>query len=1043
MFSLRNILKFAVTILFLCVGVHAGDENSLFGTLIWRSIGPNRGGRSLASTGINDRPLEYYFGAVGGGLWKSTDGGLSWKPVTDGQIKSSFVGAIGVAESNPDIIYIGMGETELRGNIIQGDGIYKSIDAGNTWTHAGLEDSQAISRVRVDPRNADTVYVAALGHPFGPNEQRGVFRSRNGGKSWERILYRSDHAGAVDLCLDPHNPEVLYASLWDVYRTPWSLSSGGPDGGLFKSYDGGDTWTEVTRNPGLPKGIIGKIGVAVFSDSNDKRRIYAMVESEDGGVFRSDDDGGTWQRINDEHKLRQRAFYFSRIYADPVDRETVYVLNYRFWRSTDGGRTYKAIKELKGDNHDLWISRNDPRRMINSNDGGASVSTNGGETWTLENYPTAQMYHVATTSDHPYHVCGAQQDWSTECLPSDAGLKFRDPEMPPGNWLYSVGGGESGYIAPDPVRPNLFYAGDQGAVLTRYDQKIGEARDIQVYPLFFSGMSAASLKERWQWTFPIVFSPTNGSVMYTSSQHLWKTTNDGQSWERISADLTRADPKTLGDSGGPISKDQNGPEIYGTIFTIAPSHFDAGTIWTGSDDGLAYITRDGGATWTNITPADLPSFSRITMIDASHLKPGTAYLTAVRYQLDDQKPYVFRTDDYGKTWTKIVDGIRPGDFVRVVREDPVRDGLLYAGSEHGVYVSFNNGGRWQSLTLNLPDTQVPDLIVKEDDLIIATHGRSFYILDDVNVLRQLTPSVAQQDLHVFRPRSAICLVRGAVFNYFLQQAVPVTIEVLDAKGTVVRVFTSTLENSTPPKTDATQNDGGSEEDDLQRKDSPAPSTSPGVNRFLWDLHYAGAKTFSGMVLLGADAEVGPVALPGDYAVRVTANGRSETQPFRIEKGPLLTSVSQADLRKQFRLAMQVQDKFSQADEMVIAIRGINQQMRLRLGQSKDAMLIETARNLSEQFTEIEEALYQVQNRSSKDPIRYPIKLNNQLAALERVVETGHCRPTDSSYLVFQELSTQLSSLQKRLQRLLERDLVKLNYLLEQQGLAEVRFKFDE
>ena len=578
-----------------------------FGALKWRSIGPDRGGRSLAGAGSPSRPNEYYFGAVGGGLWKTTDGGTSWKPVTDGQLTSSSVGAVAVSESNPDVLYIGTGETELRGNIMQGDGVYKSTDAGKTWHNTGLRDTQAIAKIRIDPKNPDLVYVVALGHPYGPNEERGIFRSQDGGKTWKKVLYRDDHSGAIDLALDPHNPKVMFASLWDVYRTPWLLNDGGPGSGLFKSTDGGDHWTEITRNEGLPKGIIGKICLTV--SGADSNRVWAMVEASDGGLFRSDDAGRSWTLVSQDRRALQRAFYFSRIQADPKEKDTIYDMDVAFLKSTDGGKTWKQIRTPHSDHHDLWIDPTNNHRMLSSNDGGGTVTLNGGTTWTGLEFPTAQLYHVAVTKDIPYQVCGAQQDNTTVCVQSAAGGRRFGVGSNMFAPLYSVGGGESGYIAPDPKDPNIFYAGSQGALLTRFDRRTGEMRDVQVYPLFFSGMPASSLKERWQWTYPIVFSPQDPKVLYTSSQHLWKTTNEGQSWEEISPDLTRADPKTLGDSGGPITKDQNGPEIYGTIFTIAPSLQDANTIWTGSDDGLAHLTRDGGKNWANITPKELPELA--------------------------------------------------------------------------------------------------------------------------------------------------------------------------------------------------------------------------------------------------------------------------------------------------------------------------------------------------------------------------------------------------------------------------------------------------
>ena len=611
----------------------------VFKGMAWRNIGPTRGGRSLGVAGSPGRKQEYYFGAVGGGLWKTTDGGT--KLVTRyGWAVDQFVrGAVAVAESNPDIVYIGTGETQLRGNIMQGDGVYKSTNAGKTWTNIGLKNTQAIARVRVHPTNPDIVYVAALGHPYGPNEERGIFRTTDGGKTWKKVLYKSDKAGGVDLIIDRTNPNVLYASIWQVYRKPWKMWGGGGDSGLFKSTDGGNTWTELTRKPGMPKGTVGKIGVTV--SPVDPNRVWAIVEAEDGGVYRSDDAGMTWKHVNDERKLRQRAFYYSRIYADPIDKNGVYCLNVNFYKSTDGGVKFsKAIKVPHGDNHDLWIDPADSTRMIAANDGGGTVSVNGGKTWTDENFPTAQLYHITVTSDFPYHVAGAQQDNSTVAMASEgwANQLARGNSIKKSEWTYEVGGGESGYIAQDPKNPDIFYAGSQGALLTRYNRATGQIRDVQVYPRFFSGEPASALPERWQWTFPIVFSPKDPNRLYVCSQHVWVSTNEGQSWDKISPDLTLADTATLGKSGGVITMDMNGPEIYATVFALAPSYHDVNTIWAGSDDGLIHITRDHGKSWQKITPPDMPKHTRVSIIEASRHKPGTAYIAAKRYQMDDRTP---------------------------------------------------------------------------------------------------------------------------------------------------------------------------------------------------------------------------------------------------------------------------------------------------------------------------------------------------------------------------------------------------------------------
>ncbi len=1011
------------------VAFAAGYDPSVFNALKWRNIGPNRGGRSITCAGSPSRPLEYYFGAVGGGLWKTIDGGTNWKPVTDGQLGSSSVGAVAVSESNPDVVYIGMGETELRGNIMQGDGVYKSTDAGKTWHKTGLENTQAIARIRIDPKNPEIVYVAALGHPYGANPERGVFRSTDGGKTWKKILYRDDHSGAVDLCFDPHNSNVLFAALWDVYRTPWLLNDGGPGSGLFKSTDRGNTWAEITRNPGLPQGIIGKIGIAV--SGADSNRIYAMVEALDGGLFRSDDAGKTWTLVSQDRRALQRAFYFSRIYADPKDKDTIYAMNVAFLKSTDGGKQFKTLRPSHGDNHDLWIDPNHHERMINSNDGGGNVSVDGGATWTGETFPTAQLYHVAVTKDVPYQVCGAQQDNSTVCVQSERGgfRGFGGGMFAP---LYAVGGGESGYIAPDPTDANVFYAGSQGALLTKFNRATSAMRDVQVYPLFFSGMPASALKERWQWTFPIVFSPLDPNILYTSSQHLWKTTNQGQSWQSISPDLTRADPKTLGDSGGPITKDQNGPEIYGTIFTIAPSLQDVNTIWTGSDDGLAFITRDGGKQWSNITPKDLPEFSRISMIDASPHEPGTAYVAAKRYQLDDRKPYIYRTHDFGKTWTKIVNGIASDDYVQVAREDPERKGLLYAGTEHGIYVSFDDGENWRSLRLNLPDTQVADLVIQGDDLVIATHGRSFWVLDNIDVLRQLEPSLTASTLHLFKPDDAVRSFRPADIDYYLQKpADKVTVDILDSSGKVVRTFSGSADEEK-----RTAHKAENDDSEFGPPRTPPPGRKAGTNRFTWDLRYSGATVFEGEVLWGARAEQGPMAVPGNYQVRLTASGQSQTQPLVVKLDPR-EHVTQAQLEEQFKLASQVRDQVSQADEMVIKIRAINKEAKDAADKAKNSDISAAGATLRDKLSTIEEEIYQVRNRANEDPLNFPIKLNNQIAALARTIETGDNPPTDQDYEIFRILTARFEAVQAKFSDALKTDLAHFNEVLASHKVTEI------
>ncbi|HEX8209443.1 MAG TPA: hypothetical protein VF584_04570 [Longimicrobium sp.] len=994
----------------------------------WRNIGPNRGGRSIAVAGSTRRPLEYWFGATGGGIWKTTDGGTTWRPMSDRAFSSSSVGAIGVCEANPDVVYAGMGEVQLRGNIMPGDGVYRSADGGKTWAHVGLRDAQMIGRVRVHPTDCDRAYVAALGHAFGSNQERGVFRTRDGGKTWQKTLFRSENAGAVDLILTPGRPDTLYASTWEVGRTPWALSSGGPGSGLFRSTDGGTTWTELTRNPGLPRGILGKIGVTV--SAANPNRLWAIVEAAEGGVFRSDDAGATWTRINDERKLRQRAFYYSRIYADPRDTATVYVLNVAFWKSTDGGKTYKAIRTPHSDNHDLWIDPQNPQRMVQANDGGGNVSVNGGESWTEQDYPTAQMYHVVTTGHFPYHVCGAQQDNSTACVPSNGS----------GREWYAVGGGESGYIAPRPDQTDVFYAGSYGGLMTRFDRRTGQRRNIQIWPENPMGYSASDIRERFQWTFPIVLAPRNPNVLFAASQHLWRSTDEGESWTRISPDLTRGDPKTLGPSGGPITLDQTGVETYGTIFTVAPSPRDSMTIWAGSDDGVVSVTRDGGRSWQNVTPRGLPEFARISLIEASPHDPMRAYVAANRYQMDDPAPYAFRTDDGGRNWTQITRGIAAGHFVRAVREDPTRAGLLYAGTEHGPYVSWNQGAQWSSLRLGLPDVQVSDLVVHGNDLVAATHGRSFYVLDEISPLRQLT-ATSNRAAHLFRPDDVVRAADPGVSVFYSLPRNPrrVTLDFMDARGTVIRSFSGTPADTVRGAGGSGSPAGGEDEDEdspRRRTDPKAPARA-GMNRFVWDLRHPGATDFPGMILWAAGTN-GPRVPPGRYRVRLTVDGRAVgAEEFNVRIDPRLTGVTQADLEAQSALALRVRDRTSDANRAVIRIRGIRQRIDQRLTRTQDPAIRSAADSLKARLSVIENALYQTRLQSNQDPLNYPIRLNNQMAALLGVIESAEARPTRPTMTVFEELSRRLDVQLGALDRLLATDLPRLNTLLRGRRLAPV------
>ena len=977
-------------------------KDSIINNLKWRNIGPDRGGRSLAVSGSSSRINEYYFGAVGGGLWKTTDGGQTWNPVTDGQIKSSSVGAVAVSNSNPDIVFIGMGETELRGNIMQGDGVYKSIDAGKSWNHMGLADTQAISKIRIHPTKPNVVYVAALGHPYGNNKERGVFKSIDGGKSWKNILFKSSKTGAIDMILDPNNPEVIYASFWQVYRTPYKMLGGGPECSLYKSIDGGKSWDEISDNPGFAERPLGKIGITV--SAVDSNKLWAIVESNKGGVYASEDAGKTWFLVNDERKLRQRAFYYSRIYTDPKDEKTVYALNTGFYKSTDGGKTFdKRIIVPHGDNHDLWIDPENPLRMVNANDGGGCVSVNGGETWTDLDFPTSQLYHIMVTKDFPYFVCGAQQDNSTMCIPSE-GWGFRQARGPHKQYYYPVGGGESGYITQHPTNLDWFYAGSQGALLTKFDRKTGFRRDIQVLPRFFSGEPASALPERWQWTFPIVFSPLNSNKLYTCSQHVWVSEDDGHSWSKISPDLTYADPKTLGKTGGIITNDMNGPEIYATVFALVPSNYDENTLWAGSDDGLVHLTRDHGKTWKNITPPDMPKDTRISIIEESKHKPGTIYIAAKRYQMDDRKPYLWKTHDYGQSWSKITKGIRKDDFLHVIREDLNVSGLLYAGGEHEVWVSYNDGENWESLSLNLPDTQISDLIVTEKDLVVGTHGRSVYVLDDISPIREMS-KVDKEKPHLYNVYFATRRVQDAEIKYYLpSKPQNLSIKIIDNNNRVVLQKQGLIDSNIDKE----------ESSSWFGADNKSPTMNIGLNNYKWNLRYPGATDFEGMIIWSAKPTLGPIAPPGKYKVQLTVDNQLFETFLEVRKDPRI-KVSDDVINKQFDFSISIMMQTDLANRSVIEIREIKEKLN-KIFPIKPSSKSKKLKSLISDLEKIESSIYQVKNQSGQDPLNFPIKVNNRLAYLRKSVESGDGLPTVGATKVFkmlkQELSIYVSELNK-------------------------------
>lgn len=1045
-------------------------DTAHFAALRYREIGPMRGGRSVAVAGSQQRPFEYYMGTTGGGVYKTTDGGITWTPITD-KYFGGTIGAIAVAPSNPDIVYVGTGEYPIRGNNSHGDGVYKSTDAGKTWAKIGLENTRQISRVKVHPTNPDIVYVGAQGHVWGPNPERGVYKSTDGGGSWRKVLFRNDSTGITDLVMDPSDPNVLYAAFWQVYRQPWTLQSGGRGSGIFKSTDAGETWTELTRNPGMPQGLIGNIGIAVSPAKPS--RVWAIIEADSGGVFRSDDAGATWTRINDDRNLRQRAWYYTRIFAGTKDTNEVYVLNVAFWRSRDGGVTYQRIPTPHSDSHDLWIAPDDPQRLIEGNDGGANVSFNGGRSWSEQDFATAQMYHVTTSNEFPYQVCGAQQDNSAICIPSasQGGIGRED-------W-YIAAGCESGYIAVKPDEPNITFGGCYGGSLDMKDRRTGYERAVNPWPENPMGQSAEDLRFRVQWTFPIVFSPHDPDVLYVGGNVLWKSTNLGQSFTEMSPDLTRKDPKTLGPSGGPITRDQTGVETYATIFTVAESPITRGVIWVGSDDGLVHITRDNGATWTNVTPKDIGDFTRISLIDASPHDPGTAYLAANRYQFNDLRPMLYKTADYGRTWTRIDSGIAADEFTRVVREDPVRRGLLYAGTERGIWISFDDGASWQSFQRNLPPVPVHDLVIKEGDLVVGTHGRSFWILDDLSAVRQLTPEIAAKPAHLYDPRDAYRVQWGGGFGGGGSAAQPVgqnprdgvvvyyslaeanrhvVLEFLDGQGNVIRSFDSRLDSAgiadsvrAQARADSLRAARAARTPEGQRPDedeeqagprrgggSQRPPAKAGLNTFAWNMRHADAVGFENLIMW-AGGLTGPMVIPGEYAVRLTVDGQAQTQRFTIKQDPRSPN-SQEDVEAQVALLLQIRDRLSEANNAVRTIRNVKAQVdqRLEAAPSNRRRAIDrVAQPIVRQLGAIEEEVYQVRNRSNQDPLNYPIKLNNKIAALAGVVASADYRPTDQSREVFRVLSERLQAQLDALQIVIDRELPKLNAELRKAELPVI------
>ena len=962
-------------------------DSSYLQLVEWRSVGPTRGGRVLAVAGDPANDLVFYQGTAGGGVWKTENGGISWRNISDGYFQTGSVGAIGLAPSNPRIVYVGMGEACIRGNASIGDGVYKSTDGGTTWQHVGLAATSQIARVVIDPANPDLVYVAALGSPWGPSPDRGVYRSGDGGRTWKKLLYRDENTGAIDLVMDPSNPRVLYASLLQLRRYPWGFTSAGPGTGLFKSTDRGDTWAELTNNPGLPDGLKGRIGIAVSPARPS--RVWAIIDAELGkkGVFRSEDAGATWTRVNESADLTQRPWYCHHIVADPLDVNTVYVLNVRFWKSTDGGATFAQIQVPHGDNHDLWIDSENPRRMVNANDGGATVSFDGGRSWSdIMNQPTAQLYHVAADNAAPYRLYASQQDNTTISVPSRSDFGVGTLE----DW-FTVGGGEDGYVAPRRDNPDIVYAADHH-FLTRYDRRTKQTRDISPNPETYYGWGAADMLYRFWWTYPVMTSPHDPNALYVTSQFVHRTTDEGQSWQVISPDLTRHDPKTLertptyahpepGPYWGPITREAYGPEWYATVFAFAASPVLRGVLWAGSDDGYIHVSMDAGKTWTAAHIPDLPEFALISIIDPSAHDPATAFVAATRYKLGDQTPYLYKTHDYGKTWTRITTGIPAGDFTRVIREDPGRRGLLYAGTERTVYVSFDDGARWQPLNHKLPVVPIHDLVVKDGDLAVATHGRSFWILDNVALLHQFDARALANDAHIFQPRPTVRyrdnadLVGRYAGNVAAGQNPP--------DGVVIPFYVRT-----PPRDDVTLRILRGT--DVVRTFEKV-TVRAGANRFVWDMRYPGAVVLPGAVFQGSAQ--GPLAPPGTYRVELQLAGRTLSQSFEIRRDPRI-AYTDADLVAQWEFLMRARDELTETMRLVQKIRDMRvqaEQIVQRAGGTRQAQ--EALKVLNDRLYPLEERLVQYRARAGQDLIAWPTGVDSKLARLMTFASMADAPPT--------------------------------------------------
>ncbi|SOE19868.1 Sortilin, neurotensin receptor 3 [Spirosomataceae bacterium TFI 002] len=1024
----------------------------------WRNIGPYRGGRSLAVAGHKDQPFTYYFGAVGGGVWKTTDAGTNWDYISDSTFKSSSVGAIAVAPSDPNVVYVGMGEADMRSNISFGDGMYKSLDAGKTWKFIGLPKADAIATVEVHPKDANIVYVAAVGNPFAPNKERGVFRSKDGGATWDHILAKDDSTGAYHVRIDPNNPRVIYATMWQANRNGHSMSSGGKNCGLFKSTDGGDTWVSLSENPGMPKGLLGKIGIAV-SPANSNR-LYALIENENGGLYTSYDAGETWKLVNNDKNLWQRPWYYMNLQADPLNEEGVIILNVNAFKSTDGGKTVKRISVHHGDTHDIWINPNNSANYIIGDDGGAEVTFNDGATFSELDIPTAQFYHVHVDNEFPYNIYGSQQDNSTIKIASRTdGYSIGDKD-----WI-SVAGGESGYIAIDPLNPKITYGGSYDGYMTKHDQSTNQEQNIMVYPENNMGHTSAQKKYRFQWTFPIVFSPHDNTRLYCTSQYVHVTHDGGHSWEIISPDLTRNDPKTTGNTGGPITLDQTGAEIYATIYTLSESTLEKGNIWVGSDDGYIHVTKDNGKNWENmsIPTSELGDFAMISIIHTSEHEKGKAYVAATRYMFGDRKPYLFKTSDYGKTWTNISKGIPADEYTRVLREDPNKPGLLYTGTERGIYVSFNDGETWTPLSMNLPNTSIRDLQVqkREKDLVVATHGLSFWVLDDLTPLYEIKDKKIDLSTkeHLFKPRHAYRMgggsssrrsggsvgtnaENGVLVNYYFAEkpTEELKLHFISMSNDTIITYSSKKDLKGEPFKVSKD----FYVDDEKTKPMALPAKE-GFNHFVWNMRYADATEIKGEKSpMWAGGLTGPKVIPGFYKMSLMAGDRLiKEERFEIIKDPRVKT-SLSDLKEQESLLLKIHAKLDESHKNINQIRSIRSSVNTYMKGVKDSTLVKNFETLTtpmlKKLDELETSLVQNKAKAVQDLLAYPIRLNDKMAGLANVVESAETKPTAGSYLVFEDLKTKIEATSASLKEIVSKEVPAFNQMVKENQLPAINLE---